>query len=255
MDHDAGGASARDGGEDDAARLAREVPPANGGDDPQGGSGGGGAEALPELGGADRALVERHPMPAGAVDAIVNKKLLAHALNVSATTIDSWLVDGLPYVRKGTNGQSYEFRLSVCFAWAADREARAARAEAQAAEAAQQLRLQLLGGSVADPGRAGMTPREAEQAMAAELVAMKLAEARRDLMRAQEVAEAFEAAFAAIRDGIDAAPDILGRELALDGAGIERAQKILDGLLTDAVRLVAERLGIAPPEGLAPAGP
>lgn len=194
---------------------------------------------LPPLIGGDLALVKRHPLPAGVADAVVNKKLLAHALDVSATTVDAWLVDGLPYVEKGTNGRSYSFRLSVCFAWARERTATAARSEAQAQDAAAQLRLQLLGGSVADESRAGLSPKEHREALEVEMAAMKAAQMRRDLVRADEVATGFEAAFVVIRDGFDAAPDALALELGLTPAQTERVQIILDEILRKAQSKVA----------------
>jgi hypothetical protein len=59
------------------------------------------------------------------------------------------------------------------------------------------------------------------------------------LIAAADVAEALQAIFAEIRDGLDAAPDRLGRELGLDGAAVEAAQRICDDILDAARRRLA----------------
>lgn len=91
----------------------------------------------------------RFPLPGGTNDALVNKKLLAVSLDVSATTIDTWLTQGLPAQTRGTNGSAYEFRLSVAYAWRQSREAAEVADRRFAEDAAAQLRLNLLGGSAA----------------------------------------------------------------------------------------------------------
>lgn len=193
---------------------------------------------LPPLQGREKDLVARYPLPDGVPDALVNKKLLAGALDVSTTTIDSWLIlpdaERVPYVERGTNGRSYVFRLSVAFAWRQDRDAAEDADRKLAEDAAAQLRLNLLGGSATDRARAALSPKEQKEALAAEKEFMLAARLRRDLIPAQEVAEGFEAAFASIRDGLDAAPDRLARELNLGGAEVEAIQRILDDVLRSA---------------------
>ncbi|AKU43290.1 terminase small subunit [Rhodobacter phage RcCronus] len=200
-------------------------------------------QAMPPLTGRERSLVSRFPLPAGVPDVLVNKKSLAAALDVSTTTIDAWLMlpdpERIPYVERGTNGRSYVFRLSVAFAW---RQARDAAEEADrkvADDAVAQLRLELLGGSASDRARAALSPKEQREALAAEREFMLAAKLRRDLVEAQEVVDAMEGAFGAIRDGLDAAPDRLGRELSLDGPQIEKVQNILDDVLREARDAVA----------------
>lgn len=194
--------------------------------------------ALPPLTGRDRDLVERFPLPASVPDALVNKKHLAAALDVSTTTVDSWLMlpvdERIPWVTMGTNGRSYEFRLSVAFAWRQAREAREATDRRLAEDAVAQLRLELLGGAQGDRARATLSPKDQKEALAVEKEWMLAAQKRRDLLQAQDVVDAVEAAFSAIRDGLDAMPDVLARELALEGAAVEKAQRILDDVLREA---------------------
>lgn len=203
------------------------------------------AADLPPLTKEETALVALHPLPDGQPDALLNKKLLAAALDVSTTTIDTWLLpdksgEALPIHSKGTNGAAYEFRLSVAFAWRQKRDAAEAAERQFSEDAAAQMRLTLLGGDAADDPRAGLSPKERREALAVEAEHMKAARLRRELIPANEVAEAFESAFVAIRDGLDAAPDRLARELALGGAEVEAIQKILDSVLESARGKVAD---------------
>lgn len=199
---------------------------------------------LPALTGAELDLVERFPLPPGVPDALVNKKLLAAALDVSTTTVDAWLVlppdERIPWVTMGTNGRSYEFRLSVAFAWRQARDAAEATDRRLAENATAQLRLALLGGGSEDRARATLSPKDQREALAVEKEWMLAAQKRRDLVRVQDAAETWEAAFVAIRDTLDATPDILARELALDGASVEKVQRILDGALNKAAEAVAK---------------
>lgn len=199
-------------------------------------------QALPPLTTAEKALVDRFPLPGGTPDAVVNKKRLAVALDVSATTIDTWLVQGLPYQAKGTNGAAYEFRLSVAFAWRQQRDAAEDADRKFSEDAVAQLRFNLLGGSAADRARAALSPKDQREALAAENEWMLAAKKRRDLIDAQEAADGIEKAFALIRDGLDAAPDRLARELNLGGAEVEAIQAILDDVLRNAQAEIARTL-------------
>jgi phage terminase Nu1 subunit (DNA packaging protein) len=190
-------------------------------------------------------LVAAFPLPAGVPDAVVNKYQLADALAVSQTTLDNWRRAGLPVEEEGTNGRSYQFRLSVCHAWAAQRREGEASARRQAEGAAQQLRLALIGDDPGAAARSRLSPREQREILEAEVAYMQAARRRLELIEAEAVAEAFQDVFAAIRDGLDALPDRLGRELALDGAGIEAAQAICDDVMQGARRRVRELIGDA----------
>ncbi|SES76406.1 Phage DNA packaging protein, Nu1 subunit of terminase [Oceanicella actignis] len=186
-----------------------------------------------------------YPLPAGVPDAVVNKYQLADALGKSQTTLDAWRRAGMPVESEGTNGRSYEFRLSVCFAWMAKRDAEEAAARLQAEGAAQQLRLALVGEDSAGGARVGLTPRQQREILELEHAYMIAARDRGELMRAEDVAEGIQDLLAAIRDGLDALPDRLGRECGLDGAAIEAAQRICDDVLDGARREILGMIGHA----------
>lgn len=203
----------------------------------------------------EAALISAHPLPSGVPDALVNQYQLAEALATSQTTLANWRRLGLPFEVEGKNGRSYEFRLSVCFAWMKRREADDVAARLQSEGAAQQLRLALIGGEGAGSDRAGLSIKEQREVYEAEAAYMVAARRRGELIDAAEVAESLQILFAEFRDGLDAAPDRLARELGLDGKAIEAAQVICDDILSAASRRIAERFGTADgltdhPEGL-----
>jgi len=193
---------------------------------------------LAALEGVEADLVSRFPLPKDVPDVLVNKKLLASALDVSTTTVDAWLIlseeTRIPFVERGTNGRSYVFRLSVAYAWRQERDAAENADRQKAADSVAQLRMSLVGGSAEDQARAALSPRQQAEALKVENEWILAAAKRREFIRASEVAESFEVVFAAIRDGFDAAPDRLGRELSLGGPEVEAIQVILDDILQTA---------------------
>lgn len=203
-------------------------------------------QVLRTLSPEEAALVAAYPLPAGVPDAVVNKYQLAHALDVSQTTLDKWRQDGLPFEEAGTNGRAYVFRLSVCYGWSSKRRADDASSRLASEGAAQQLRLALVGGDAsAGAPKAHLSPREQRDLLELERAYMIAARDRGELMRADDVAETAQGVFVAIRDGLDALPDRLGRELGLDGAGIEAAQRIADDVLAGAIREIKGLIGDA----------
>lgn len=195
---------------------------------------------------AEAALVAAHPMPEGVGDAIVNKTQLETGLGVSGTTISAWLRrpdNPLPYESAGANGRSYQFRLSVAYAWMQAMRADEESARTAGDEAAAQLSLALLGGETASGvhGRMSLT----DQRRLLELEALRRIEAqnRRDLIRREDVIAGVEDVFAAIRDALDALPDRLARELGLEGRDLEKIEKACDDVLTGAASAVAEVIG------------
>jgi phage terminase Nu1 subunit (DNA packaging protein) len=60
---------------------------------------------------------------------IVNKKELAQIFGVSPQAVDGWLGRGLPFIKKGSALQGYEFDTSSAIAWKAQREVEAAFSE------------------------------------------------------------------------------------------------------------------------------
>jgi phage terminase Nu1 subunit (DNA packaging protein) len=176
--------------------------------------------------------VERFPLPDGVADAVLNKSQLARALNVSEPTIDRWIGDGLPVLTAGTNGRSYEFQLSECFAWRKAREAER-EAENDAAErAVQEMRLALVGGKAGTTEQA-LPPRERRELYAAEREWMAMAQARGELVRFDDVVDVLDGALAAVRAALEAMPDRLGRELSLTTPQVLVAVRLADDILDD----------------------
>lgn len=192
------------------------------------------------------ALTAAHPLPEGVPDAIVNKAQLETALGVSGTTISAWLRradNPLPYETAGANGRSYEFRLSVAYAWMQAMRAEEEAAKAEGDAAAAQLSLALLGGESAAgaPGKMSLS----DQRKLLELEALRRVEAqnRHDLIRREDVVIGVEEVFAAIRDALDALPDRLARELGLEGRDLEKIETACDDVLSGAARAVSEVIG------------
>lgn len=205
---------------------------------------------LRDLTSAERDLCARFPLPPGVADAVVNKTLLCDALDVSPTTLSAWIRAGLPFESAGTNGRSYEFRLSLAFAWAADRKAREDASRRTAEGAAAQLRLALLGEeSAGAEDRARLSPREQRDLIDVERAYMAAAEARRDLIRRRDVAVAIGEVWSGLRDRLDALPDMIARRLDLSGEAIEAIEAECDGLLAEAVEIVRGIIGHDGEEG------
>jgi phage terminase Nu1 subunit (DNA packaging protein) len=174
-------------------------------------------------------------LPAGVADAVLNRRQLADAFNTSENTIDAWIGKGMPVLERGSNGRSYSFQLSDCWAWRqGQRQAEQERTE-QAEHAVRQLRLMLLGGSAGDDGVRALSPKERAELYAAETQYTRLLQARGELIPAAEVAAALEGVFDLVRAAILAMPDRLARELSLDGAQVERAVRIGDDILANMV--------------------
>lgn len=196
---------------------------------------------LPLLTGDDLALVAEYPLPDGVPDVIVNKADLALALNVSQTTVTNWQGIGLPAMSDGGNGRTYRFRLSVCYAWNQRRLGAEARERAASHEAARQLSLALLGGEQASPTGEALSLADQRKLLELEHAHAIAARDRGELIRFDEVVAGLEAAFAAMRDAMDALPDRLGRDLGLDGEQIAAAVTACDDALKGA-RVEIERV-------------
>ncbi len=199
---------------------------------------------LRDLTTAERDLCARFPLPAGVDDAVVNKTLLCDALDVSPTTLSTYIRAGLPFETAGTNGRSYEFRLSLAFAWVAERRSREDASRRHSESQAAQLRLALIGDDrEGAEDRARLSPREQRDLIDVERAWMMAAQARRDLIRRPDVAQGIAAVWAGLRDRLDALPDMIARRLDLTGEEIEAVEEVCDGLLADAVDVVRGIIG------------
>lgn len=182
-------------------------------------------------------------LPAGVVDAVLNRGELARALNKSEPTIDRLIADGMPFLTEGTNGRSWEFQLSACWAWLKARERSEADKRSSAEQAVQQMRLALIGGSDVDDEVRGLSPKQRQEAYDAERAFMMAALARGDLVRRADVVDAFEQVFKTIRDTLTTLPDNLEREVALPAKALEKTIEICDGAMAEAERRVAALAG------------
>lgn len=182
-------------------------------------------------------------LPAGVVDAVLNRGELAQALNVSEPTLDRYRVDGMPFLVEGTNGREWQFQLSACWRWLKDRERAEAEKRSQAAQAVQQMRLALIGGSDLDDEERQLSPKQRQEAYDAERAFMMASLARGDLVKRAEVVDSFEQVFTTIRDALTVLPDQLERELGLTSKGIDLAARLCDAALAEAERRVAALTG------------
>ena len=188
-------------------------------------------------------MCARHPLPEAVPDALMNKAQLEMALGVSQTTISNWLRQGLPFEEAGTNGRSYVFRLAVAHAWVQARRADDDAARAHGDRAAAQMQLALLGGETATPADGRLSLTDQRKLLELELQRMQAARLRGDLLRREDVVTLFEDVFAAIRDGLDALPDRIAREIGAEGRDLEAIEAVCDAALAQAAAQVREVIG------------
>ncbi|PTX38711.1 DNA packaging protein Nu1 [Gemmobacter caeni] len=162
-----------------------------------------------------RDMLDRFPLPHGVQDADCNQEEIAQALNTTVTTVAKWIKqDGMPVVQAGGNGKAYVLRLSHCWAWRrareADQDLRARHNKAQVVA----LQASFLGLEMDDP-QASMTPQQRREAAMADIAWSKAAHMRRQLVPLADVVDLYEAIAKIVRDGLEALPDRLERELSL----------------------------------------
>ena len=183
--------------------------------------------------------VERYPLPDGVEDVVVNKRHLAEAFKKSLPTIDQWIAEGMPFESKGTNGQAYEFQLSVCYAWRQAREAAEAAEEEKIQSNIRQMQMALLGGGSGSSEMA-LTPRQRKELYETEAAYNKLAQSRGELISRADVLAMLERTFSAVRNAVNGMPDRLSRDVGLDGRQSEAAVVVADDLLAELHRELSE---------------
>lgn len=194
----------------------------------------------------EAALVATYPLPNSTPDALVNKAQLEIGLGVSQTTISAWMRradNPLPFETAGANGRSYQFRLSLAFAWMQAMRADEEKSRADGDDAVAQLQLSLLGGETATGTNGKLSLADQRKIMELEVIRTNAARSRGELIRRDDVVTGVEEIFAAIRDALDALPDRLARELGLDGRQVEVCQLACDDALAGAARAVIEVIG------------
>ncbi|QUS54491.1 DUF1441 family protein [Pseudovibrio brasiliensis] len=196
-------------------------------------------DPLPDEVEEQAAMVERYPLPEGVEDVVVNKRHLAAAFQKSLPTIDQWISEGMPFESKGTNGQAYEFRFSVCYAWQKAREAAEAAEEEKIQKNIRQMQMALLGGGSGSSEMA-LTPKQRKELYETEAAYNKLAQSRGELIARADVVALLERTFSAVRNAVNGMPDRLSRDVGLDGRQSEAAVVVADDLLAELHRELSE---------------
>lgn len=179
----------------------------------------------------------RYPLPEGVSDEVLNKNQLARALNASEPTIDRWIADGMPVLQEGSNGRSYQFQLSHCFAWRRAREADRQQTDERAERAVQQMRLALIGGAIGDTER-GLSPKERAAIYQAELTWNQMARERGELVPYAELVDLFDAVLGAVRAAVEGLPDRIKRDADLTPAQLRSVIQTGDDMLDDLSRQI-----------------
>jgi len=186
-----------------------------------------------------QALIERYPLPAGVEDCIMTREELAEPFDVSTNTITAWISKGMPVLQEGGQGKAYELQLSACWAW---RQAQKADENLQSEKVKRvqaALRLALVGGGAGDSIEA-LDPKTRKEILAVQMEQERFQRERNQLMRRDDVHDAFEIVFGIIRDRMNAAPDVIERKHALEPKLVQSMIDIFDDVVAD-VRGAVER--------------
>lgn len=185
--------------------------------------------------------VARYPLPDGLPDGVLNRTEMAIAMNVSENTITKWTSQGMPMIGAGSNGRSYEYQLSQCYAWRMHRSAQAESEQSQRNKLAQQAALAFrnLDDGEEDESQ-GLTAKGVREWSEAELRRMTVAERRGELMRTNRVRQAFEDIFVATQGTFSTFPDFMERELGLTAKEVATVQDYCDQQLIELRRSISE---------------
>ncbi|PLW79080.1 terminase small subunit [Cohaesibacter celericrescens] len=186
--------------------------------------------------------IAKYPLPDGVDDVVLNREMLADALQVSPPTIDTYRKSGMPVITEGSNGRSYEFQLSACFAWISERKDIERSEDEQRKAAVRQMSLALLGKDESDP-HAGLTEKQKKDLFAAEREYMALARERGEMMMRSSVVNMMIEVLQVYRDGLGILPDRLARECGLKPDQVEKAAAACDAMLQESADKVEKSLG------------
>lgn len=189
-------------------------------------------------------LTTQYPLPEGVIDAQVNRGQLSGAFNVSTNTIDKWRKDGMPVLQDGTNGQSYVFQLSECWAWRENEIAGKRQRDEDAETAVRQLRMTFLNRGDRDDEHSGMSPVEARSHAEAELRLNQVGRERGELVYVSDVTDGIEAIFTDIREVLQSLPDWMERETAMDADTVDALTRRCDAALEGLAENIAERFAV-----------
>ncbi len=190
------------------------------------------------------ALVKAYPLPEGVPDAVLNKTEVAEFFQFSEPTIAAWIRDGMPFVEEGTNGRSYKFMASQCWAWRQSKKAGEEQQRSEARAAIEAMRLKLIGGEVGDTIRA-LPPKERQQLYDVEAAHLKLCRERNQTLQREDVSEVMTEVLRLCRDGVNQLPDVLEREVNLGpkavAVAIQHCDTVLEELHRTMERYFADR--------------
>ncbi|MBN9525441.1 MAG: terminase small subunit [Alphaproteobacteria bacterium] len=158
----------------------------------------------------------------------------ARFFDVSAPTVKTWIVNGCPVVKGGSNGVAYELDLRAVHAWRQARSDAEERATAERLARDHQLKLEFLGDGalIANEGET-LSRRAQAEALKAELDRTKLAQLRGELVSAADVKFELTSVLGLIRERLRGLPDELQRELGIDDEVVTEMQAKVDAALSD----------------------
>ena len=143
----------------------------------------------------------------------------------------------MPVLQEGSNGRSYQFQLSHCYAWRKARLAEKHASEEKAERTVRQMRLALIGGAIGDSER-GLPPRERAALYEAEIRWAEMARARGELVPYAEVVDVFDRMLSLVRAAVDGMPDRVKRDAELSPAQLHAVVRIGDDILDDLGRQI-----------------
>jgi phage terminase Nu1 subunit (DNA packaging protein) len=172
----------------------------------------------------------RFPLPDGVPDAVLNKGEVADFFGVSAPTVEAWVGDGMPALKRGTNGSPWEFEASAIWAWKCARDHGAQVKSDEARRTIEAMRLALTGGSLGDT-IAALPAKEQRELFAVSVERERLMRIRNQTLERDDVRDFLDTVFSLIRDGVSSLPDRLERDAGLSAKGVDTAIESCDDLL------------------------
>ena len=183
--------------------------------------------------------VAAYPLPEGMDDETYNREDLADVMKVSTPTINDWVRKGMPVSEIGSNGRSYEFVFSQCYAWRmwrAEQDARDREEKAKRKSEHSSLFLNL----EEDEQPATLTAREVREWSEAELVRNKAAEQRKELLAREPVQAVMDTVMVSFRNALLGVPDFLEQEFGLSPRDVAKTQDYCDSILDETRRQITE---------------
>lgn len=184
------------------------------------------------------ALLVKYPLPVGVRDADMNQEELAQALSTTVNTVSKWIKqDGLPVAQQGGLGKSYILRLSHCWAWKRARDADLDIRARHNKDQISRMQAEFLGLEVSDP-LSSLTAKDRRALADADIAYSRALQLRRQLVRLDDVVDLLESVLAIVRDGIEAMPDRLEREISLKPEEVDAVIRVG----ADVLRAISDKI-------------